>query len=87
MDEKTKLYLMRRQKGIKISDIASAIGCSNGWISLYETGKREMSEELREKYKIFIKEFWFKIEGMFLEWMNYRIATSSFVTQKNYQTI
>lgn len=57
MDEKTKLYLMRRQKGIKISDIASAIGCSNGWISLYETGKREMSEELREKYKIFIKEF------------------------------
>lgn len=57
MDEKTKLYLMRRQKGIKISDIASAIGCSNGWISLYETDQREMSDKLKEKYKVFIREY------------------------------
>lgn len=50
----TELFLMRRQKGIKLSQIAEFIGCSVPLLSRYENNKVAMDSEKVKQYKEFI---------------------------------
>lgn len=52
--DKTELFLLRREKKIKLRDIAKHLDCSVSLLSRYENGKRGMSEEKIRKYKKFI---------------------------------
>lgn len=47
-------FLKRRKKNIRLKELASYISCSQALISLYETGKCDMSKEKLDKYKEYI---------------------------------
>lgn len=51
---KAEFFLMRRQKKIKLSQIAEAIGCSVGLLSKYENNLVTMDKEKVAKYNKFI---------------------------------
>lgn len=48
-------FLKRRKKNIKLKELANHICCSQALISLYETGKCDMSLEKLEKYRLYIE--------------------------------
>lgn len=48
-------FLKRRKKNIKLKELAKYIGCSQALISLYETGKCDMSLDKLEKYRNYIE--------------------------------
>lgn len=48
------LFIMRRQKRIKLKQLAAHLNCSIALISLYENDKSQMSYEKVQKYKSFI---------------------------------
>jgi len=56
MNERTEYKLERIRKKIKLIDVVKAIGISAGTISRYENDKRDMTEEVIEKYKKYIDE-------------------------------
>jgi transcriptional regulator with XRE-family HTH domain len=47
-------FLKRKKSKITMSEIASAIGCSQSLISRYESGQREMNKTLISQYKQYI---------------------------------
>ena len=50
-----EIYFLKRKKSkITMSEIASAIGCSQSLISRYESGQREMNDNLNNQYKKYI---------------------------------
>jgi transcriptional regulator with XRE-family HTH domain len=49
-----ELFLMRRQKQIRLSDIAKYIDCSIALLSKYENNKVAMEANKVQKYKEFI---------------------------------
>ncbi|MEQ6356085.1 transcriptional regulator [Lysinibacillus sp. KCTC 33748] len=49
-----ELFLMRRQKQIRLTDIARHIGCSIALLSKYENNKVAMEANKVQKYKEFI---------------------------------
>ncbi|MFJ8460912.1 helix-turn-helix domain-containing protein [Lysinibacillus xylanilyticus] len=50
----TELFLMRRQKGIKLNQIAKSIGCSIALLSKYEHNKVAMDVSKVNQYKDYI---------------------------------
>ena len=50
----TELFLMRRQKGIKLNQIAKSIGCSIALLSKYEHNKVAMDASKVNQYKDYI---------------------------------
>lgn len=51
---KVELFIMRRQKKIKLKDIAQFLGCSISLISRYENDICEISKNYKEKYEQYI---------------------------------
>lgn len=50
-----EIYFLKRKKAkITMGEIASAIGCSQSLISRYESGQREMNDNLINQYKKYI---------------------------------
>lgn len=47
--------IMRREKKIKIKEIASAIGITSAAISQYENGKMDLKKENLEAYRRYIE--------------------------------
>ncbi|MGG3920412.1 helix-turn-helix transcriptional regulator [Geobacillus thermodenitrificans] len=47
--------LMRKEKKIRIKEIASAIGITSAAISQYENGKMDLKKENLEAYKRYIE--------------------------------
>lgn len=54
MNEREMYTIKRRQKKIRLHQIASNIGCSTALLSRFETGDCQMSVEKKRKYKEFI---------------------------------
>ncbi|OMP66878.1 helix-turn-helix domain-containing protein [Domibacillus epiphyticus] len=53
--QKQEYFLLRRQKKIRMIDLAKYIGCSQSLISKYETGVAIMSEKKIQKYREYIE--------------------------------
>lgn len=51
---KEEIFLLRRRKGIKLTQISKEINCSISNLSRYENGKVEMSHDKVIKYKNYI---------------------------------
>lgn len=54
---KTDYYLMRRDKKIKLKQIANYIGCSIAHLSKFENNLVNMSDDKIRKYQDFIKNY------------------------------
>lgn len=54
---KTDYYLMRREKKIKLKQIADYIGCSIANLSKYENNLINMSNDKVQKYQEYIKNY------------------------------
>ncbi|MBT2277235.1 helix-turn-helix domain-containing protein [Priestia megaterium] len=54
MTEREIYFLKRKKSRITMSEIAIAIGCSQSLISRYESGQREMNQNLISQYKRYI---------------------------------
>ncbi|OLN22907.1 transcriptional regulator [Domibacillus antri] len=52
---KQEYFLLRRQKKIRMVDLAAYIGCSQSLISKYETGVADMSEKKIQLYREYIE--------------------------------
>lgn len=54
---KSDLFLMRRNKGITLRQIADYIGCSVSLLSFYERNKRHLNAAMQQKYQEFIEQY------------------------------
>ncbi|GAB4074754.1 hypothetical protein GCM10028778_22570 [Barrientosiimonas marina] len=53
-----QLYnILRREKGIKLTQIADVIGISHATLSRYETGVRDPKQSTIQKYKDYIDNY------------------------------
>ncbi|ERM91927.1 XRE family transcriptional regulator [Caldanaerobacter subterraneus subsp. yonseiensis KB-1] len=55
--EKIKYFLMRKQKKIKLREIAEYIGCSISLLSMFENNQIDMPTEKIQKYIEFIQNY------------------------------
>lgn len=54
---KLELFILRRQKGIKLREVANHLKCSIALVSQYENNKRFMSNDRVKNYEEFIKNY------------------------------
>lgn len=55
--EKMKYFLMRKQKKIRLKEIANYIGCSIALLSMYENNQLDMDPEKERKYVEFVTNY------------------------------
>ena len=55
--DKVKYFLMRRQKKIRLKEIAEYIGCSVSLLSIYENNQIDMDSDKERKYIEFIQNY------------------------------
>jgi transcriptional regulator with XRE-family HTH domain len=55
--EKMKYFLMRKQKKIRLKEIANYIGCSIALLSMYENNQLNIDPEKERKYVEFITNY------------------------------
>lgn len=55
--EKIKYFLMRKQKKIRLKEIANYIGCSIALLSMYENNQLNIDPEKERKYVEFITNY------------------------------
>lgn len=55
LSEKEYWRTLRKQKKIKLREIAELLGCSIAFISMYENNKSPMRDEAIDQYKQFIQ--------------------------------
>lgn len=55
--EKVKYFLMRKQKKIRLKEIAEYIGCSISLLSMYENNQLDIDPEKERKYVEFITNY------------------------------
>lgn len=55
--DKMKYFLMRKQKKIRLKEIADYIGCSISLLSMYENNQLDIDTEKERKYIEFITNY------------------------------
>jgi transcriptional regulator with XRE-family HTH domain len=55
--EKMKYFLMRKQKKIRLKEIANYIGCSIALLSMFENNQLNIDPEKERKYVEFITNY------------------------------
>lgn len=57
MREKDELFMMRRNKKIKLQQVADYIGCSVPTLSNYENDRYDLKRIWKDKYREFIMNY------------------------------
>ncbi len=55
--DKVKYFLMRRQKKIRLKEVAKYVGCSVSLLSMFENNQVDMPAEKVQKYIEFITNY------------------------------